>query len=137
MDVEDRTALETTCVDQAKALLERHRTIAVVVNRVASASVIARQLDETLGPDATITLLTGRMRPLDRDDVLRELRPAVQTGRERATTARSASSSARSASRLAQTSTSTPWSLRPRASTACGSASVGSIGSANTGTRKA
>src|SRR5690606_26494272 len=28
-------------------------------------------------------LLTGRMRPLDRDDVLRELRPAVQTGRER------------------------------------------------------
>jgi len=83
MEVDDRTALEKACVDQAKDLLERHRTIAVVVNRVVSASVIARQLGEMLGTDATVTLLTGRMRPLDRDDVLRELRPAVQTGRER------------------------------------------------------
>lgn len=83
IEVDDRTALEKACVDQAKDLLERHRTIAVVVNRVASASVIARQLGEMLGSDATVTLLTGRMRPLDRDDVLRELRPAVQTGRNR------------------------------------------------------
>lgn len=83
VEVGDRIELEKACVDQAKDLLERHRTIAVVVNRVASASVIARQLSETLGTAATVTLLTGRMRPLDRDDVLRELRPAVQTGRNR------------------------------------------------------
>jgi CRISPR-associated endonuclease/helicase Cas3 len=83
VEVDDRTALEKACVDQARDLLERHRTIAVVVNRVVSASVIARQLSEMLGTAATVTLLTGRMRPLDRDDVLRELRPAVQTGRER------------------------------------------------------
>lgn len=83
VEVDDRTALEETCIHQAKILLERHRTIAVIVNRVASASVIARQLGEMLGTDAMVTLLTGRMRPLDRDDVLRELRPAVQTGRER------------------------------------------------------
>jgi CRISPR-associated endonuclease/helicase Cas3 len=83
MEVDDRTALEMACIDQAKGLFERHRTIAVVVNRVASASVIARQLGEMLGNEATVTLLTGRMRPLDRDDVLRELRPAVQTGRDR------------------------------------------------------
>lgn len=83
VEVEDRTALEKTCVERAKAFLERHRTVAVVVNRVASASAIARQLTESLGNEATVTLLTGRMRPLDRDDVLRELRPAVQTGRER------------------------------------------------------
>ncbi len=83
VEVSGRTALEKACVDQAKALLERHRTVAVVVNRVASASVIARQLSETPGTDTTITLLTGRMRPLDRDDVLRELRPAVETGRKR------------------------------------------------------
>lgn len=83
VEVDDRTALEKACVDQAKSLFERHRTIAVVVNRVASAGVIARQLTELLGSDARVTLLTGRMRPLDRDDVLRELRPAVQTGRER------------------------------------------------------
>jgi CRISPR-associated endonuclease/helicase Cas3 len=83
VEVDDRTALEKACVDEAKDLLERHRTIAVVVNRVASASVIARQLGEMLSTAATVTLLTGRMRPLDRDDVLRELRPAVQTGRNR------------------------------------------------------
>jgi CRISPR-associated endonuclease/helicase Cas3 len=83
VEVDDRTSLEKACVDHAKAMLEQHRTIAVVVNRVASASVIARQMNEALGLDATVTLLTGRMRPLDRDDVLRELRPAVQTGRER------------------------------------------------------
>lgn len=83
VEVDDRTALEKACIDQAKALLDQHRTIAVVVNRLASAGVIARQLAEILGADAAVTLLTGRMRPLDRDDVLRELRPAVQTGRER------------------------------------------------------
>ncbi|MGC8731153.1 MAG: type I-G CRISPR-associated helicase/endonuclease Cas3g [Halothiobacillaceae bacterium] len=83
VEVEDRGALEKACMDAAKELLERHRTIAVVVNRVESAGNIARHLGEMLGADATVTLLTGRMRPLDRDDVLRELRPAVQTGRER------------------------------------------------------
>jgi CRISPR-associated endonuclease/helicase Cas3 len=83
VEVDGRSALEKECVDQAKDLLERHRTIAVVVNRVASASVIARQLSEMLDANATVTLLTGRMRPLDRDDVLRELRLAVQTGRNR------------------------------------------------------
>jgi CRISPR-associated endonuclease/helicase Cas3 len=83
LEVEDRTALEKECVEQAKALLGRHRTIAVVVNRVASASAIARQLTEYVRSQAIVTLLTGRMRPLDRDDVLRELRPAVQTGRNR------------------------------------------------------
>ena len=83
VEVEDRTALEKACIDRSKDLLERHRTIAVVVNRVASASVIARQLKEMLGTDVIVTLLTGRMRPLDRDDVLRELRPWVETGRNR------------------------------------------------------
>jgi CRISPR-associated endonuclease/helicase Cas3 len=83
IEVEGRTALEKACIDLAKDLLERHRTIAVVVNRVASAGLITRHLTQMLGKDATVTLLTGRMRPLDRDDVLYELRPVVQTGRER------------------------------------------------------
>lgn len=83
IEVEDRVELEKECVQQAKALLERHRTIAVVVNRVASAGVIARQLEGLLGGGAVVALLTGRMRPLDRDDALRELRPAIQAGRAR------------------------------------------------------
>jgi CRISPR-associated endonuclease/helicase Cas3 len=83
VEVADRTALERVCVEQAKALLGRHRTVVVVVNRVASASGIARRLTESLGNDAIVTLLTGRMRALDRDEVLRELRSSVQTGRNR------------------------------------------------------
>lgn len=83
VEVDDRATLETECVHQAKELLNRHRTIAVVVNRVTSASVIAQRLAEMLGTEVTVTLLTGRMRPLDRDDVLRDLRAAVGAGRDR------------------------------------------------------
>lgn len=83
IEVDGRTQLEMKCADQAKDLLLRHRTVAVVVNRIASASAIARDLTESLGSEVIVTLLTGRMRPLDRDDVMRELRPAVQTGRKR------------------------------------------------------
>ncbi|MCC7170916.1 MAG: type I-U CRISPR-associated helicase/endonuclease Cas3 [Planctomycetes bacterium] len=88
VEADDRPALESACIDQAKGLLERHRTIGVVVNRVTSAGVIARQLSELLGENAMVTLLTGRMRPLDRDDVLRTLRPFIQAGRERSTDSR-------------------------------------------------
>lgn len=80
----DRDELESKCVNEAVGLLERHHTIAVVVNRVASAAKIAQALGTKLGAEAIVTLLTGRMRPLDRDDVLSTLRPAVQTGRVRA-----------------------------------------------------
>lgn len=83
VEVDGREALVEACIKGALDLLGRHRTIAVVVNRVASASTIAAQLAVKLGGDVTVTLLTGRMRPLDRDDVLRDLRPHVQAGRER------------------------------------------------------
>ncbi|MGE3966385.1 MAG: type I-U CRISPR-associated helicase/endonuclease Cas3 [Planctomycetota bacterium] len=83
VEVVGRRELERQCVAQTKSLLARHRTTAVIVNRVDSASEIARNLAVSLGPEVTVTLLTGRMRPLDRDDILRELRPAIQTGRAR------------------------------------------------------
>jgi CRISPR-associated endonuclease/helicase Cas3 len=83
VEVEDRVQLEVACVTRARELLERHRTVAVIVNRIASAGSISRQLAETLGSGTIVTLLTGRMRPLDRDDVLRDLRPAIATGRSR------------------------------------------------------
>lgn len=82
-EVDGRDALERMCVECATDLIERHRTVAVVVNRVQSAAAIAGELVDILDERAKVTLLTGRMRPLDREDVLRELRPAVQTGRER------------------------------------------------------
>lgn len=83
-EVENRTALEQACADEARDLIGRHSVIAVVVNRVASASAVVRQLRDALGDQAEVTLLTGRMRPLDRDDVLRSLRPRIMTGRDRA-----------------------------------------------------
>jgi CRISPR-associated endonuclease/helicase Cas3 len=83
-EVEDRTALELACAEEARDLIDRHSVIAVVVNRVASASAVVRQLRDALGDQVEVTLLTGRMRPLDRDDVLRSLRPRIMTGRNRA-----------------------------------------------------
>lgn len=80
--VSGRPELERVCVDEARKLIERHNVIAVVVNRVASASAIACQLR---GDKVDVALLTGRMRPLDRDDILRSLRSRIMTGRDRAT----------------------------------------------------
>ena len=82
--VEGRPALEKACSDHACDLIEGHDVVAVVVNRVASAQAITRALRERLRDGVEVSLLTGRMRPLDRDDVLRTLRPRIETGRDRA-----------------------------------------------------
>lgn len=79
-----RPELELACVTEARALVARHQVVAVVVNRVASATTISKNLGEALGDSADVILLTGRMRPLDRDDLLSTLRPRVETGRDRA-----------------------------------------------------
>lgn len=83
LEVENRSALEQKCADEARELIKRHNVIAVVVNRVASASAVACQLREAFGDQVDVALLTGRMRPLDRDAVLRSLRPRIMTGRDR------------------------------------------------------
>jgi CRISPR-associated endonuclease/helicase Cas3 len=83
VEVADRAALQAKSVEEADALLERHDVIVVVVNRVASASMITSQLRERLKGRAEVRLITGRMRPLERDDVLRDLRPRIGTGRDR------------------------------------------------------
>jgi CRISPR-associated endonuclease/helicase Cas3 len=83
VEVDGRPALELMCVGEARALIKKHDVVAVIVNRVASALVIVGQLREALGDESEVVLLTGRMRPLDRDDVLVALRPRILTGRER------------------------------------------------------
>lgn len=83
LDAPDRQGVEKACVDEAKRMLERHRTVAVVLNRVNSAAIVARNLREVVGEEVEVRLLTGRMRPLDRDDVLRDLRPRIEAGRAR------------------------------------------------------
>ena len=54
--------------------------IAVVLNRVAGARAAAQQLRRALADKADVALLTGRMRPLDRDAVLAEVLPRIEAG---------------------------------------------------------
>jgi CRISPR-associated endonuclease/helicase Cas3 len=79
----ERTAVEKVCVDEARSLVDRHELVAVVMNRVRSAATVSAQLREALAGVADVFLVTGRMRALDRDDLLTSLRPRIMTGRVR------------------------------------------------------
>lgn len=54
-----RQALVTEMAKHARALAERYASVGIIVNRVATARELAKELDAVL--------VTGRMRPLDRD----------------------------------------------------------------------
>ena len=61
-----------------------HRTVGVVANRVASSRAICRELkalSEKMGFE--VFLVTGRMRALDRQDLLDEIGPRIRAGRSR------------------------------------------------------
>ncbi|MGH4001072.1 MAG: type I-G CRISPR-associated helicase/endonuclease Cas3g [Pseudonocardiaceae bacterium] len=77
-----RAELASEAVDEARKLLDRSgvRTVGVVVNRVDTAAQVHRLLDEQ---KIDTVLLTGRMRPLDRDRLLGEYRERLYTGRTR------------------------------------------------------
>lgn len=74
------------CTKAAHSLLEGSaRTIAVIVNRVDTARRVATLLHEPSkkGTSPEVVLLTGRMRSLDRDRVLRDITDRLKTGRTR------------------------------------------------------
>lgn len=54
------------------------RRVAVVVNRVATAQAIAHGLREAIGRDVDVVLLTGRLRPLERDTLVERWRPLLR-----------------------------------------------------------
>jgi CRISPR-associated endonuclease/helicase Cas3 len=54
--------------------------VAVMVNRVATARNIANQLCSELGDAADTVLLTGRVRPLDRDVLLKQWKSLLKAG---------------------------------------------------------
>lgn len=89
-----RSRFAEGCARAATELLCDHsparspRTIGVIVNRVATAREIARQLADEADEAFDVQLLTGRMRPLDRDAVLKFLQPRIKAGRERSPDAR-------------------------------------------------
>jgi CRISPR-associated endonuclease/helicase Cas3 len=83
VEAQGRPELEREVVVAATKLIVEHRVVGVIVNRVASAAIVAQQLRESLGDAVDVVLLTGRMRPLDRDDVLAAVRARIRTGRAR------------------------------------------------------
>lgn len=79
VEVSGRENLTEHVVSEASKLIERHHVVAVVVNRVDSALTVFATLKKELREDTDVVLLTGRMRPLDRDDVLSTLRARIMT----------------------------------------------------------
>lgn len=76
-----KAALELLGVDDL--LAGRPRTLGVIVNRVATAREVAVLLEAEAKERFDVYLLTGRMRPLDRDAVLKVLQPRIKAGRNR------------------------------------------------------
>jgi len=92
LENENREKLVTKLVEKAKEFAgptvsragDNPRVIGVVVNRVATARRVfegVRQHGENQ-PERQAVLLTGRIRPYDRDRLLREWLPKIRAGRE-------------------------------------------------------
>ena len=62
--------------------------VAVVVNRIATAHLVHGEVGRLGGEALDVRLLTGRMRPRERTDLERALRPRIAAGREREPQAR-------------------------------------------------
>lgn len=82
-----RAELASEAAGEARKLLDRRgvRTVGVVVNRVDTAAQVHRLLEQKIDT----VLLTGRMRPLDRDLLLKRYEDRLRTGRTRADSAAS------------------------------------------------
>lgn len=80
VEVSGREDLATRVAGETKSLIEKHGVMAAVVNRVDTALAVFVALKKSLSESADVILLTGRMRPLDRDDVLATYRPRIATG---------------------------------------------------------
>lgn len=81
--VRDRDVLCSKCIEVVRDQLTRHDLVAVIVNRVRSAQEIVGALRDQHSNPPEVILLTGRMRPLDRDDIMRGLRSRIEAGRKR------------------------------------------------------
>lgn len=80
VEVKGRTEVASRAAAEVNDLLARHSVVAVVVNRVDTALAVFSGLTSRLGSGTDVCLLTGRMRPLDRDDVLAGYRSRIAAG---------------------------------------------------------
>jgi len=68
------------------AARQEHNRIAIMVNRVNTAGTIHQQLQTAVEAghlDANVALMTGRMRPLDRDQLVGQWEPLLKAGTDR------------------------------------------------------
>lgn len=77
--------LATVSAERAIQLVKQGaRSVAIIVNRVATASLARAALDRlTAKTECDVELITGRMRPVDRDAALDRIVPRVALGRTR------------------------------------------------------
>ena len=85
VEVSDREELESICVTSALELIKEHDTIAVIVNTVRTAFHILQGIRAATHGSQNVEsiILTGRMRPLDRDDAMVAIRPRIEAERAR------------------------------------------------------
>jgi len=77
-------ALARAAVREVERLVKgKGRALAVIVNRVETAKKIAYLIQDAVGAEWTVSLLTGRMRPLDRSDKQAVVLDHVMAGRQR------------------------------------------------------
>ncbi len=69
--------------EEALGMARSGRAVGVVVNRVATARDVFASLRERLKDRADVWLVTGRMRPLDREELEQHVRDRVGAGRDR------------------------------------------------------
>jgi CRISPR-associated endonuclease/helicase Cas3 len=80
VEVSGREDLAKRVASEAKNLTEKHDVVAAVVNRVDTALSVFSDLKKMMAERADVVLLTGRMRPLDRDDVLAAYQHRITAG---------------------------------------------------------
>ncbi|WP_437677229.1 type I-G CRISPR-associated helicase/endonuclease Cas3g [Sorangium sp. So ce131] len=83
-----RAAFAEACSDHALRFVAPGRAVGVIVNRVATAREVVAAIRRRAGDGADVVLVTGRMRPLDRDDLDARIGPLLRSGRARDATAR-------------------------------------------------
>lgn len=75
----DEDALVPNAADRARGFIKaKMRRVAVMVNRVATAAQVAEALNENRGEEYEVVLLTGRLRPFERDHIVKRWKPFLK-----------------------------------------------------------
>ncbi|MGH9816215.1 MAG: type I-G CRISPR-associated helicase/endonuclease Cas3g, partial [Candidatus Acidiferrales bacterium] len=79
----EKDSLVETAAERATAFVKqkRRKRVAVIVNRVFTAESVARSLREQCGGEIDVVLLTGRLRPFERDQLVTRWKPVLKASK--------------------------------------------------------